>query len=175
MKRDRKVRILATLGPASSEEAMIQRLFEAGADVFRINMSHADHPLMRTLVARIRNVENKVGRPIGILADLQGPKLRVGKFSNGAETLTPGQTFTLDDNPAPGDATRVQLPHPEILLAVEAGQRLLIDDGSGQIKSLVLAGKCGFLGFGASEEVLIPWSDVVKVGSDAIIITIKAE
>ena len=135
MKRDRKVRILATLGPASSEEAMIQRLFEAGADVFRINMSHADHPLMRTLVARIRNVENKVGRPIGILADLQGPKLRVGKFANGAETLTPGQTFTLDDNPAPGDATRVQLPHPEILLAVEAGQRLLIDDGRLQLKA----------------------------------------
>ena len=135
MKRDRKVRILATLGPASSEEAMIQRLFEAGADVFRINMSHADHALMRTLVTRIRNVENKVGRPIGILADLQGPKLRVGKFANGAETLTPGQTFTLDDNPAPGDATRVQLPHPEILLAVAAGHRLLIDDGRLQLKA----------------------------------------
>lgn len=135
MKRDRKVRILATLGPSSSEEIAIQRLFEAGADVFRINMSHADHALMRNLVARIRNVESRVGRPIGILADLQGPKLRVGKFANGAETLTPGQTFTLDDNPALGDATRVQLPHPEILLAVEAGQRLLIDDGRLQLKA----------------------------------------
>ena len=136
MKRDRKVKILATLGPASSDETMIQRLFEAGADVFRINMSHADHALMRTLVARLRNVERKVGRPIGILADLQGPKLRVGKFANGAETLTPGQTFTLDDDPTPGDATRVQLPHPEILRSVEAGHRLLLDDGRLQLKAV---------------------------------------
>src|SRR5690606_3863905 len=107
MRRSRQVKILATLGPASSEEHMIKRLFEAGADVFRINMSHADHDLMRTLVARIRKVESEVRRPIGILADLQGPKLRVGKFVNGAEELVPGQTFTLDDHPTPGDATRV--------------------------------------------------------------------
>lgn len=136
MKRDRKVKILATLGPASSDETTIRRLFEAGADVFRINMSHADHALMRTLVARIRNVEHKVNRPIGILADLQGPKLRVGRFANGAETLTPGQTFTLDGDPAPGDATRVQLPHPEILRSVEAGHRLLLDDGRLQLKAV---------------------------------------
>jgi pyruvate kinase len=108
---------------------MLKRLFEAGADVFRINMSHTDHTLMRTLVARIRKVEKKVGRPIGILADLQGPKLRVGKFANGKETLTVGQTFTLDDNPEPGNSTRVHLPHKEILTSVEAGHRLLIDDG----------------------------------------------
>ena len=129
MRRNRKVKILATLGPASSEETTIRQLFEAGADVFRINMSHADHPLMRTLVARIRAVERQVGRPIGILADLQGPKLRVGRFANGAQALTPGQTFTLDDDPAPGDETRVQLPHPEILESVQPGHRLLIDDG----------------------------------------------
>lgn len=92
MKRSRKVKILATLGPASSSEEMIRKLFEAGADVFRINMSHADHPLMRELVRRIRAVETEVGRPIGILADLQGPKLRVGKFANGKETLEVGQT-----------------------------------------------------------------------------------
>jgi pyruvate kinase len=129
MRRSRKVKILATLGPVSSDEAMIKKLFEAGADVFRINMSHTDHDLMRTLVARIRTVENEVGRPIGILADLQGPKLRVGLFANGKEELTPGQTFTLDDDPAPGDMTRVHLPHPEILKAVQLGDRLLIDDG----------------------------------------------
>ncbi len=129
MRRSRKVKILATLGPVSSDEAMIQKLFEAGADVFRINMSHTDHDLMRTLAARIRAVEAKVGRPIGILADLQGPKLRVGLFANGKEELTPGQLFTLDDSPAPGDATRVHLPHPEILSAVQLGDRLLIDDG----------------------------------------------
>jgi len=129
MRRARKVKILATLGPASSEEAVIEKLFEAGADVFRINMSHADHDLMRELVRRIRNVERKLGRPIGILADLQGPKLRVGKFVNSKVDLVQGQTFTLDDNDAPGDETRVFLPHPEILQAVQPGDRLLIDDG----------------------------------------------
>jgi pyruvate kinase len=129
MRRSRKVKILATLGPASSEVAMIQKLFEAGADVFRINMSHTDHPLMRELVSRIRSVEASVGRPIGILADLQGPKLRVGIFANGKEELTPGQVFTLDDDTTPGDSTRVHLPHPEILSSVQPGHRLLIDDG----------------------------------------------
>ncbi|MEX6508579.1 pyruvate kinase [Jiella sp. M17.18] len=133
MKRNRRVKILATLGPASSSEEMIKSLHEAGADVFRINMSHTDHDLMRELVKRIRNVESAVGRPIGVLADLQGPKLRVGKFAEGKVALTVGDTFTLDDNPAPGDATRVHLPHPEILEAVEVGHRLLIDDGRLQL------------------------------------------
>src|SRR5688572_16813899 len=118
MRRSRKVKILATLGPASSDEAMIRKLFEAGADVFRINMSHTDHDTMRTLIARIRKVEDEVARPIGILADLQGPKLRVGKFANGKEELTVGQAFTLDGNPEPGTTERVHLPHPEILKSV---------------------------------------------------------
>lgn len=135
MKRSRKVKILATLGPASSDEHMIRKLFEAGADVFRINMSHASHDLMRTLVERLRKVEKDVGRPIGILADLQGPKLRVGKFENGAVELVPGQTFTLDDDPAPGNDKRVHLPHPEILKSVQPGDRLLIDDGRLQLKA----------------------------------------
>ena len=133
MKRLRNVKILATLGPASSDEAMIQKLHEAGADLFRINMSHSSHDLMRTLVSRIRAVEKNCGRPIGILADLQGPKLRVGKFSDGAATLVAGQTFTLDNRDVPGDATRVFLPHPEILEAVQPGHRLLIDDGRLQL------------------------------------------
>ncbi|MCY6379267.1 pyruvate kinase [Hoeflea prorocentri] len=135
MKRLRKVKILATLGPASSEEDMIQKLHEAGADLFRINMSHASHDLMRTLIERIRKVEKRCGRPIGILADLQGPKLRVGKFADGALELVPGQTFTLDKNEKPGDASRVHLPHPEIFEAVEAGHRLLIDDGRLQLRA----------------------------------------
>jgi pyruvate kinase len=135
MKRSRKVKILATLGPASSDEEMIGRLHEAGADLFRINMSHASHDLMRTLVQRIRAVEARSGRPIGILADLQGPKLRVGKFANGVEELSIGQTFTLDDRDEPGDATRVFLPHPEILEAVKPGHRLLIDDGRLQLRA----------------------------------------
>jgi pyruvate kinase len=135
MRRSRKVKILATLGPASSDEAMIRKLFEAGADVFRINMSHTDHPLMQALVERIRAVESELGRPIGILADLQGPKLRVGKFTKGGEELVVGQTFTLDDNPESGDATRVHLPHPEILQSVQPGHRLLIDDGRLQLRA----------------------------------------
>jgi len=92
MKRNRKVKILATLGPASSEESMIEKLHQAGADIFRINMSHASHDVMRMLVQRIRAVEARSGRPIGILADLQGPKLRVGKFANVKVELKPGQT-----------------------------------------------------------------------------------
>lgn len=140
MRRSRKVKILATIGPASSDEAMLKKLFEAGADVFRINMSHADHDLMRTLVGRIRSVEAAVGRPIGILADLQGPKLRVGKFANGKEELTVGQTFTLDDNPALGDSSRVHLPHPEILRSVAVGDRLLIDDGKVELRAVKVDG-----------------------------------
>ncbi|MCT8988778.1 pyruvate kinase [Chelativorans sp. SCAU2101] len=141
MRRNRKVKILATLGPASSEEETIARLHAAGADVFRINMSHADHELMRTLVERIRNVERRAGRPIGILADLQGPKLRVGTFANRSVALQVGQEFTLDDDSSPGDATRVHLPHPEILAAVEPGHRLLIDDGRLQLEALSNDGK----------------------------------
>jgi pyruvate kinase len=133
MKRSRKVKILATLGPASSSEEMIEKLFDAGADVFRINMSHTNHELMRELVRRIRSVETRRGRPIGILADLQGPKLRVGAFEDGGVELELGQTFTLDDDETPGNAARVFLPHPEILKSVKPGDRLLIDDGRLQL------------------------------------------
>jgi pyruvate kinase len=133
MKRARKVKILATLGPASSEEHQIKKLWECGADAFRINMSHASHETMRTLVQRIRNVEAEVGRPIAILGDLQGPKLRVGVFANKGEDLKAGQLFRLDNDPTPGDANRVYLPHPEILASVEPGHRLLIDDGKMQL------------------------------------------
>ncbi len=133
MRRSRKVKIIATLGPASSEMAEIRALFDAGADVFRINMSHSSHKVMQTLVNRIREVEAKEGRPIGILGDLQGPKLRVGTFAAGEVALTPGQVFTLDDDEAPGDNSRVHLPHPEILRSVKAGDRLLIDDGRLQL------------------------------------------
>ncbi|WP_374629488.1 pyruvate kinase [Pannonibacter indicus] len=129
MRRNRRVKILATLGPASSTQEMIEKLHTAGADVFRINMSHADHDLMRELVRRIRAVEEKVGRPIGILADLQGPKLRVGKFAEGPVMLEDGATFVLDSAPTPGDVSRVFLPHPEILKALQPGHRLLLDDG----------------------------------------------
>ncbi|MHA1157817.1 MAG: pyruvate kinase, partial [Alphaproteobacteria bacterium] len=127
--RTRKVKILATLGPTSSDRATIRALFDAGADVFRVNMSHTDHDVMRGLVADIRAVERTAGRPIGILVDLQGPKLRLGAFADTTIDLTAGQTFTLDSSPEPGDAERVHLPHPEILTALEPGHRLLLDDG----------------------------------------------
>jgi pyruvate kinase len=129
MRRLRRIKILATLGPASSDSATIRKLFEAGADVFRINMSHTPHDKMRELVSTIRNVESSYGRPIGILVDLQGPKLRLGNFAEGAVELSNGAMFTLDNDPAPGDKTRVHLPHPEILKALRPGHALLIDDG----------------------------------------------
>jgi pyruvate kinase len=134
MRRTRKVKILATLGPASSDKEKIASLFEAGADVFRINMSHTDHDRLRRMVAIIREVENDFGRPIGILVDLQGPKLRVGTFADKSVTLKTGQTFILDSNPAPGNAKRVYLPHPEIFAALEPGHRLLLDDGKIRLK-----------------------------------------
>ena len=129
MRRLRRIKILATLGPASSESTMVRRLFEAGADVFRINMSHTTHDKMRELVATIRNVEGSYGRPIGILVDLQGPKLRLGSFADGPIQLSNGETFVLDSDSSPGDRTRVHLPHPEILAALRSGHTLLLDDG----------------------------------------------
>src|SRR5215218_6861751 len=103
MRRLRRIKILATLGPASSDSAMIRRLFEAGADVFRINMSHTSHDKMRELVKTIRNVESSYGRPIGILVDLQGPKLRLGSFAEGSVQLKNGGSFVLDSDKTPGD------------------------------------------------------------------------
>src|SRR5579883_1906058 len=129
MRRQRRSKIVATLGPASSEPTQIARLFEAGADVFRINMSHTPPDRMRALVRAIRKIEDEHGRPIAILVDLQGPKLRIGAFASDAVTLVRDAQFTLDADPAPGDANRVHLPHPEILAALEPGHTLLLDDG----------------------------------------------
>ncbi len=127
--RSRKVRVLATLGPASSTAEMIGKLFEAGADAFRVNMSHGDQESKIAVIQAIRSLEKKYGRPTTILADLQGPKLRVGKFEGGKVELVTGQHFRLDRDTAPGDATRVELPHKEIFQAIEIGARLLLDDG----------------------------------------------
>ncbi|MCB1495285.1 MAG: pyruvate kinase [Bauldia sp.] len=134
MRRRRKVKILATLGPASSDKAKIKALSDAGADVFRINMSHTDHPTLRRMVNTIRSIEAEGERPIGILADLQGPKLRIGTFAKGKIDLTPGNKFVLDSDPKPGDGERVHLPHPEILEAIEPGHRLLLDDGKVRLR-----------------------------------------
>jgi len=127
--RSRKVRVLATLGPASNSPEMIAQLFAAGADAFRVNMSHGDQESKLPVIAAIRGLEKQFGRPTTILADLQGPKLRVGRFAEGRVTLETGQRFTLDLDATPGDTTRVQLPHREIFAAAEVGARLLLDDG----------------------------------------------
>jgi pyruvate kinase len=129
MRRLRSVKIVATLGPASNDYATIRALFEAGADVFRLNMSHGTHDDIEARHTIIRKVEADLGRPIGILADLQGPKLRVGTFANGEEELVEGAKFRMDLAATPGDATRVQLPHPEIFAALEPGASLLVNDG----------------------------------------------
>lgn len=129
MRRHRNIKIVATLGPASSDKATIRALWEAGADVFRLNMSHGEHGDIAARHAIIRAIEAEVGRPIAILADLQGPKLRVGIFADSAVELVEGQPFRLDLSDAPGTAQRVQLPHPEIFAALEPGSTLLVNDG----------------------------------------------
>lgn len=129
MRRLRNVKIVATLGPASETYDMIRALHEAGADVFRLNMSHGSHEEIREKHRIIRQIEKELSSPIAILADLQGPKLRVGVFANEAEELVDGAAFRLDLNEAEGDVTRVCLPHPEIFAALEPGSTLLVNDG----------------------------------------------
>jgi pyruvate kinase len=140
MRRLRRVKIVATLGPASNTEKVIEALARAGADVFRINMSHASHDLMRETVDKIRAVERTLDHPLGILIDLQGPKLRVGTFAEGSVQLVAGHKFTLDGSKTPGTAARVNLPHPEILDSVSVGDRLLLDDGKLQLKATRVGG-----------------------------------
>ena len=134
IKRQRRVKILATLGPASRDKETIAKLLQRGADAFRVNMSHGDHETHRETIANIRAVEKDLMRPVAILCDLQGPKLRVGQFKDGKAFLKHGAHFTLDRNPEPGDDDRVCLPHPELFGILEKGQRLLIDDGKLQLK-----------------------------------------
>jgi pyruvate kinase len=129
LRRRRRTKIIATLGPASGTVEVLTRLFQAGADVFRLNFSHGTHEDHAARFAMIRELEDKFERPIGILADVQGPKLRVGTFSGGRVFLQTGQPFRLDLNPTPGDAGRVNLPHPEIIEAAAIGSTLLLDDG----------------------------------------------
>ncbi|CAN5489203.1 pyruvate kinase [soil metagenome] len=140
MRRTRSVKIMATLGPASSSPEMIEKLFLAGADVFRINMSHTSHKLFQELHGTIRNVEAKLGRPIGILTDLQGPKLRLGTFKDKSAQIVAGQEFTFDSDPEPGDATRIFLPHPEIFSAIDVGENILLNDGRVRVE-VIEAGK----------------------------------
>jgi pyruvate kinase len=134
--RGRKVKILATLGPASSDARMIRRLMIAGADAFRINMSHGDQKQKAKLVNHIRALEKEFGRPSTILFDLQGPKLRVGHFDGGRTMLEKGAKFILDRDGKAGDSRRVQLPHAELFEAIRPGTSILIDDGKVRLNVL---------------------------------------
>jgi len=129
MRRHRQSRILATLGPSSSSPERIRALVEAGADVFRLNFSHGSHADHAERLRTIREIEREAGRPIGVLMDLQGPKLRIGTMTGGKAQLDPGSRFRLDLDPSPGNATRANLPHSEIFAALETGTELLLDDG----------------------------------------------
>lgn len=129
MRRQRATKIIATLGPASSTPEMIESLFLAGADLFRLNFSHGSHDAHAANIRAIRELSQRHNYPIGIMQDLQGPKLRVGRFATGSTLLTPGQLFDLDLNDAPGDNARVHMPHPEIFAALKDGQTLLLNDG----------------------------------------------
>jgi pyruvate kinase len=136
MRRNRKAKIVATLGPASSDPAMIRRLFEAGADVFRLNFSHGVQDDHRKRVEAIRALEAETGRPIGILQDLQGPKIRIGTLKNGPVQIATGASLELRLDRAPGDAQSVALPHPEVFENMMPGHRIMIDDGKVQLECL---------------------------------------
>ena len=138
-RRQRQTKIVATLGPASSDKKMIRELFDAGADVFRLNFSHGSHEDHKERMRLIREIEHEVGRPIAVLGDMQGPKLRIGTFGKGPIELKQGQLFRLDLDPKPGDEWRVQMPHPEIFAALKEGNELLVDDGKVRLQIL----KCG--------------------------------
>jgi pyruvate kinase len=129
MSQRRNAKIIATLGPASQTPSQIEALHRKGANVFRLNFSHGSHDILKDLIAIIRDLERKCGRPIGILMDLQGPKLRVGTFVEGKITLKTGDHFRLDRSKKPGDQTRVSLPHPEVFSALKPKHDLLLDDG----------------------------------------------
>jgi pyruvate kinase len=134
MRRQRSAKIVATLGPASSSPARLRALFDAGVDVFRCNFSHGTHDDHRKLFTAIRRIEADTGRPIGILADLQGPKLRLGDFANGRIQLAAGAAFRLDLDNRLGDNSRAPLPHPEVFRALQPGNELLLDDGKVRLK-----------------------------------------
>ena len=129
MLRNRNTKIIATLGPSSSSPVKIHSLFQAGADIFRLNFSHGTHEDHRRRVFHIRQYEKRLGRPIAILGDLQGPKFRIGNFKNGSVLLKNNQKFLLDLNEKLGDDSRILLPHPEIFKSVKKNNRILIDDG----------------------------------------------
>src|SRR3984893_6160850 len=170
MRRRRRTKIIATLGPSSSSLEVMIRLFQAGADVFRLNFSHGTHEDHAARFAMIRQLEERFDRPIGILADVQGAKLRVGRFAGGRVHLQTGQQFQLDLNPTPGSALRVNLPYPEIIEAASIGCTLLLDDGKLKLR---VARKRGDA---LETEVLVggPLSDHKGVNAPDVVLPIPA-
>lgn len=150
MRREAFAKILATLGPASSTQEQIEALIHAGANVFRLNFSHGSHADHAVRLGLIRDLERRTGRPIGVVADLQGPKLRVGRIEGGKVQLVAGARLKLDLDPAPSDGKRVCVPHPEVFAALTPGQALLIDDGRIRLKVLTVGHD------GAETEVMEP-------------------
>ncbi len=134
MNRARRARIVATLGPASRAPGTVKALAQAGVDVFRLNFSHGSHEDHAAALKAVRGAEMALQRPLGVLADLQGPKLRLGKFKDVEITITPGQRLRLDLDETPGDETRVCMPHPEIFKALRDDHLLLLDDGRVRLK-----------------------------------------
>src|SRR5580698_1380524 len=141
MRRRRKTKILATLGPASNTPEKMRELFEAGVDVFRINMSHTDHDMLRKMFADLRRLSDDVGRPIGILCDLQGPKIRRGKLTNGPRMLKEGERIKLVLGETSEKPEDIPIPHPEIFQAIKQKHALLIDDGRIRLRLLRKADK----------------------------------
>jgi pyruvate kinase len=170
MMRRRNAKIVATLGPASSNRETIRALYHAGADVFRLNFSHGSHEVHQANVEHIRAIEQEVGRPIGILIDLQGPKLRVGKFKNGRVELTEGTPFRLDLSSELGDETRAPMPHPEIFAALIPGTELLLDDG----KIRVQVQRCGADFAETIVKVGGPLSDRKGVNAPGVVLPLSA-
>jgi pyruvate kinase len=134
MIRERRTRIVATLGPASRVPAMVAELASTGVDVFRLNFSHGSHEEHARAMRAVRAAEAEVRRPLAVLADLQGPKFRLGVFEKGHIAIAPGRRLRLDLDPAPGDARRVGLPHPEVLQVLKAGTFVVLDDGRTRLR-----------------------------------------
>ena len=170
LRRRRRTKIIATLGPASSTAEVMARLFQGGADVFRLNFSHGTYEDHAERFRLIRELENRFDRPIGILADVQGPKLRLGEFGGGRVHLQTGQAFRLDLNPTPGNSTRCNLPHPEIIEAASIGTTLLLDDGKLRLRVVRKRGD------GLETEVVVggPLSDRKGVNVPDVALAIPA-
>ncbi len=170
MRRRRSAKIVATLGPASGSRERLRALFEAGVDVFRLNFSHGTHDQHRQLFDEIRRIESETGRPIGILADLQGPKLRLGNFAAGRVEIKAGAPFRLDLDDKPGNEKRAPLPHPEVFQAIAPGTDLLLDDG--KVRLRIRESGADF----AETEVVVggPLSDHKGVNVPQVVLPISA-